>query len=196
MFRLSLLNDPLEQFKLWYDEALRNEALHPDAMVLATADSQGKPSARTVLYKGISNGGFFFFTNYQSRKARELDENPQVAWVFYWPTIYKQVRAEGWVESLTREESENYFETRPYEIQIAAWVSEQSQEIPNREYLISRYKEYQENFQSNVRCPKFWGGFRLIPDRMEFWIGQEHRLHDRFCYFKENQKWKIVCLAP
>lgn len=196
MFRLDLLSDPLEQFKLWYDEAIRHETLHPDSMVLATADSKGKPSARNVLYKGISKGGFLIFTNCHSRKAHELDENPQAAWVFYWSKTYKQVRGEGRVERLTQDESEAYFETRSYESQIAAWVSEQSQEIPDREYLITRYKKYQEKFKDEVRCPEFWGGFRLIPDRMEFWVGQEHRLHDRFCYLKENQEWKIIRLAP
>ena len=196
MFQLDLLDDPLEQFKLWYDESGRNKVSNLDAMVLATADVKGKPSARTVLYKGITKGGFLVFTNYCSRKALELAENPYAAWIFYWPDIYKQVRGEGHVERLTREESEAYFETRPYESQISAWVSEQSQEIPNREYLISRYKKYREKFEDEVRCPECWGGFRLIPDRMEFWIGQDHRLHDRFCYLKENRQWRIIRLAP
>ena len=197
MFRLDLLDNPLEQFKRWYDEAGRNKISDPDAMVLATANLKGKPSARTILYKGIAKGGFLVFTNYNSRKALELAENPYAAWIFYWPDIYKQVRGEGYVERLTREESEAYFETRPHESQISAWVvSEQSQEIPSREYLISRYKKYREKFEGEVRCPKYWGGFRLIPDRMEFWVGKDYRLHDRFCYLKENLQWRIVRLAP
>lgn len=197
MFQLNLLEDPLEQFKVWYDEAVRKEVRDPQAMTLATA-KKAKPTARIVLYKGITEGGFLIFTNYYSQKAIDLSKNPYAAWVFYWPEIYKQVRGEGRVEKLTHEESKIYFETRPYESQISAWISEQSQEVPNREYLLDRYKEYQKKFPEKVRCPKFWGGFRLIPIRMEFWIGQEHRLHDRFCYLKEkeNQKWRIARLAP
>ncbi|QTS83934.1 pyridoxamine 5'-phosphate oxidase [Coxiella endosymbiont of Amblyomma nuttalli] len=194
--QLDLLNDPLEQFKLWHDEAEENKLSDPDAMTLATANLEGKPSARTVLYKGITKGGFLIFTNYYSRKALELAENPYATWMFYWPSIYKQVRGEGYVERLTREESEDYFETRPYESKISAWVSEQSQEIPSREYLISRYKKYREKFEDEVFCPEYWGGFRLIPNRMEFWIEQDHRLHDRFCYLKEKHQWKIIRLAP
>lgn len=196
MFQLELLEDPLKQFKLWYDEAGRNKVKNPDAMVLATTNLKGKPSARTVLYKGITKGGFLIFTNYYSRKALELTENPYAAWIFYWPDIYKQVRGEGYVERLTREESASYFATRPYESQISALASEQSQEIPNREYLVSRYKKYREKFGNNVSCPAYWGGFRLIPDQIEFWIGKDHRLHDRFCYLKENLRWKIIRLAP
>ena len=196
MFQLNFLDDPLEQFKLWYDEAGKNKINNHDAMVLATANLKGKPSARTVLYKDITKGGFLIFTNYYSRKALELAENPYAAWIFYWPDIYKQVRGEGHVERLTREESEAYFETRPYESKISAWVSEQSQEIPNREYLISRYKKYLEKFENEVCCPEYWGGFRLIPNQIEFWIGKDHRLHDRFCYVKENNQWRIIRLAP
>ncbi|AKQ33629.1 pyridoxamine 5'-phosphate oxidase [Candidatus Coxiella mudrowiae] len=196
MFRLDLLEDPLKQFKLWYDEAVRKKVHDPPAMTLATANSKSRPTARTVLYKGITKGGFLFFTNYHSRKAIDLSENPYAAWVFYWPEIYKQVRGEGHVEKLMCEESETYFETRPYESQISAWISEQSQEIPNREYLLNRYKKYREKFPEEVRCPEFWGGFRLVPTQMEFWTGQEHRLHDRFCYLKEDHKWRIIRLAP
>ncbi|MFW0094796.1 MAG: pyridoxamine 5'-phosphate oxidase [Coxiella endosymbiont of Haemaphysalis qinghaiensis] len=195
MFQLNLLENPLEQFKLWYDEAVQKKVYDPQAMTLATANKT-KPSARIVLYKGITKGGFLIFTNYYSQKAIDLSENPYAAWVFYWPEIYKQVRGEGQVEKLTREESETYFGTRPYESQISAWISEQSQEIPNREYLLNRYKEYQKKFPEEVYCPEFWGGLRLVPTRMEFWIGQERRLHDRFCYLKEDQNWRITQLAP
>ena len=196
MLQLDLLEDPLEQFKLWYDEAIQKEVRDPAAIVLATASLRGKPTARTVLYKGMTKGGFLIFTNYYSRKVSNLCENPYAAWVLYWPEIYKQVCGEGHVEKLTRKESGAYFKTRPYESQISAWSSEQSQEIPNRKYLLSQYKQYLEKFPGKARCPKFWGGFRLIPNRMEFWIGKEHRLHDRFCYLKENQKWRVIQLAP
>lgn len=192
-----LLEDPLEQFKLWYGEAIREEVHNLSAaMTLATTNLKGKPTARTVLYKGITKGGFLIFTNYYSRKVNDLLENPYAAWVFYWPKIYKQVRGEGHVKKLTRKESETYFKTRPYESQISAWISEQSQEIPNRKYLLNLHKKYRKKFPEEIHCPKFWGGFRLVPTRMEFWIGQKHRLHNRFCYLKENQKWRIVQLAP
>ena len=196
MFRLDLLENPLEQFELWYDEAIRKKVRDPQAMTLATVNSKIRPTARTLLYKGITKGGFLIFTNFYSQKAVDLAKNPYSAWVFYWPEIYKQVRGEGHVEKLTREESETYFETRPYESQISTWISKQSQEIPNREYLINHYKKYQKEFPEKVHCPEFWGGFRLVPNQMEFWVGQEHRLHDRFLYFKEGQKWKITRLAP
>lgn len=200
MFRLDLLEDPLEQFKLWYEEAATLKTVYdPLTMTLATANAKARPTARIVLYKGITKGGFLIFTNYYSQKGIDLAENPYAAWVFYWPEIYKQVRGEGHVEKLTYEESKTYFETRPYESQISAWVSEQSQEIPNREYLVNRYTKYRKTFpkEMGVQCPHFWGGFRLLPTRMEFWTGQDHRLHDRFCYFKEdNHKWRIIRLAP
>lgn len=198
MFRIDLLNNPLEQFQRWYEEAKQKNEPKFDAMTLATASANAKPSARIVLYKGIIRGGFVFYTNYYSQKSRNMTENPQAAIVFYWPLIQKQVRAEGRVEQLTREESESYFATRPYESKIGAWISEQSQEIPSREYLLSRYKKYCETFpvEREVRCPDYWGGYCLIPDRMEFWIAQEHRLHDRFVYTKKNEEWEIIRLAP
>ncbi|QHG92565.1 pyridoxamine 5'-phosphate oxidase [Coxiella endosymbiont of Amblyomma sculptum] len=198
MFRSNFLDNPLEQFELWYKEAQKEHtADDPSAMTLATANSKGKPTARTVLFKGISGGGLLFFTNYYSRKAKDLSENPNAAWVFYWPKIYKQVCGEGYVKKLARKESETYFETRPYESQINAWISEQSQEIPNRGYLIDRHQKYRKNFPEKVYCPEFWGGFRLIPIRMEFWIGKKHRLHDRILYLRQDDReWKIIRLAP
>ncbi|AJC50577.1 pyridoxamine 5'-phosphate oxidase [Coxiella endosymbiont of Amblyomma americanum] len=197
MCQLHFLDDPLEQFKLWYQEAVQKEH-HPAAMTLATANLKGKPTARTVLYKGVTKSGFLFFTNHRSRKIRDLSENPYVAWVFYWPRIYRQICGEGCINSLTREETESYFKTRSYESQISAWISEQSQEIPDRKYLLDRQKQYRKAFPKEVRCPNFWGGFRLMPTRMEFWIGRKHRLHDRFCYTKKNngQGWKVTRLAP
>jgi len=198
VFRIDLLNDPLEQFQRWYEEAQLKSEPQPDAMLLATASAAAKPSARVVLYKGIAKKGFLFYTNYYSHKARDIAENPYAAAVFYWPLIQKQVRIEGQVELLTREESESYFSTRPYESKIGAWVSEQSQEIPNREYLLSRYKKYCETFpvEHEVRCPEYWGGYRLVPNRMEFWIAQAHRLHDRFVYSRRDAEWEIIRLAP
>jgi len=197
MDKNDLLNDPLLQFKRWYEEIEKSSEESPDSMTLATVNVQGHPSARTVLYKGIDKGGFLIFTNYNSRKSKELMENPHAALVFYWPKVYRQVRIEGDVEKITKEESESYFKTRPYESKISAWISEQSKEIPNREYLLERHIGAQQKFsETDIACPDFWGGFRLIPNCMEFWIGGEHRLHDRFCYIKKGNQWRIKRLAP
>ncbi|WP_423064147.1 pyridoxamine 5'-phosphate oxidase [Candidiatus Paracoxiella cheracis] len=198
MHKEDLLSDPLKQFEHWYEEARKSGEESPDAMTLATANAKGCPSARVVLYKGIDKEGFLIFTNYNSRKSKELLENPHAALVFYWPKLYRQVRIEGKVKKITKAESQHYFNTRPYESKISAWVSEQSQEIPSREYLLERHIEGQQKFAEGeeVTCPDFWGGFRLVPDRMEFWLGAEHRLHDRFCYEKVGEQWKIKRLAP
>lgn len=196
MHRADLAENPLEQFLQWFEEAKGHKEVAFDAMTLATADSEGRPSARIVLYKGITEDGFVFYTNYQSRKSIELEENPYACLVFYWPGIYKQIRIEGKVERITREESDHYFETRAHESKIAAWISEQSQEIPDRKHLLTRYKKYEKRFDKEVRCPEFWGGYRLIPEHMEFWEGRDHRIHDRLCYLKENNQWKIIRLAP
>ncbi|OGO91668.1 MAG: pyridoxamine 5'-phosphate oxidase [Coxiella sp. RIFCSPHIGHO2_12_FULL_44_14] len=189
--------DPLEQFQLWYEEAKQSHEPAVDAMVLATADREGRPAARVVLYKGVERGGFRIYTNYHSRKARELVANPNAALVFYWSQSYKQVRIEGKVEKMTPKESERYFQTRPRESQLSAWVSEQSQIIPDRDYLTKRYRHYQQQFATGlIPCPPDWGGFLLFPERIEFWIGRDHRLHDRFCYQKQNGAWEIVRVAP
>lgn len=197
MHKRDLDSDPLKQFKRWYEEAKKSDEESLDAMTLATADAHGHPSARILLYKGIDKNGFLIYTNYNSRKSQELLENPYAALVFYWPKLYRQIRIEGCVKKITKKESQCYFKTRTYESKISAWVSEQSKEIPSREYLLERHIEGQKKFaQGEVTCPDFWGGFRLIPDRMEFWIGTEHRLHDRFCYEKKGESWEIKRLAP
>lgn len=197
MQKSDLLSDPAEQFKRWYQEAQQEHGGDADAMTLATANAKGRPSARTVLYKGMDEDGFLIFTNYNSRKAKEFIENPYAALVFYWPGIYKQVRIEGRMEKITQTASQKYFETRPFESKISAWVSEQSQPIPNREYLLERHRQYENEFKkTTVPCPDFWGGFHLIPEYFEFWLGRDHRLHDRFCYKKNKEAWEIVQLAP
>lgn len=197
MRKKDLLLDPLEQFKQWYEKAKVQEDPNLDSMVLATVSTEGKPSVRVVLYKGISQGGFLIYTNYHSRKAQDLLANPSAALVFYWPKIYRQVRIEGEATKITKEESQQYFDTRHFESKIAAWVSEQSQTIPNREHLIKRHQKYRKEFKRDeVRCPDFWGGFRISPISMEFWIGREYRLHDRFLYTKTKAEWEIVRLAP
>ncbi len=192
----NLLADPIEQFKLWLEQELGHDHYDPMAMSLATIGSQNKPSCRIVLLKKVDNKGFTFYTNYHSHKGRDIAVNPSVALTFYWPVYYRQIRIEGDVEKLCREESIRYFDSRDGGSQIAAWVSEQSQVIPDRNYLLERYNKYRQQMSDEVRCPEFWGGYLVKPTKIEFWLGKDHRLHDRFCYIKENQQWKILRLAP
>ncbi len=148
------------------------------------------------LLKGFDENGFLFFTNYKSRKGKELIENPAAELLFYWRDLPRQVRISGKVEKVSREESEDYFRTRPLKSRIGAWASKQSEVIPDREYLEKQFKEFAKKYKEDVPLPPIWGGFRLIPERFEFWQGRENRLHDRICYIKKNNKWKIVRLAP
>jgi pyridoxamine 5'-phosphate oxidase len=188
--------NPVKQFAKWYKTVLKSGLKEPTAMTLATASKGGVPSARTVLLKGYDEKGFLFFTNYGSRKGRELSENPFAELLFYWMDLRKQVRISGRVEKISKEESKKYFKTRPLNSQIGAWASRQSEIIPDRKFLEEKYKEYSEKYKENVPLPPFWGGFRLIPERFEFWQGRENRLHDRICYMKKNGEWEIVRLAP
>jgi pyridoxamine 5'-phosphate oxidase len=167
-------------------------------MTLATSTPEGKPSARMVLFKGIKNGNFLFYTNYDSRKALELNSNPYAALVFFWPLIYRQVRLEGIVSKLTRIESEDYFRTRPRESQIAAWASHQSGKVASLSDLKKSYDDAVKKFEDKeVPCPPFWGGFKLAPKEIEFWLGQEHRMHHRFHFSKnEHGDWKQTFLNP
>ena len=188
--------NPVKQFAKWYKTVLKSGLKEPTAMTLATASKGGVPSARTVLLKGYDEKGFLFFTNYGSRKGRELSENPFAELLFYWMDLRKQVRISGRVEKVSKEESEKYFKTRPLNSQIGAWASRQSEIIPDRKFLEEKYKEYSEKYKEDVPLPPFWGGFRLIPERFEFWQGRENRLHDRICYLKKNGEWEIMRLAP
>jgi pyridoxamine 5'-phosphate oxidase len=189
--------DPLTLFRKWYREAAASGMLLPEAMALATATRTGQPSVRVVLHRGFSKGGFVFFTNYNSRKAVEILENPRAAFVFHWPAIERQVRAEGRIEKVTRAESDRYFKSRPRESRLSAWASPQSSEIPDRAFLEREYERVRAQYPgTTVPRPPFWGGFRLIPDRMEFWQGQPFRLHDRVCYVRKGQRWTSSRLAP
>jgi pyridoxamine 5'-phosphate oxidase len=196
--RADLSQDPFAQFRLWYEEALKLPGLkHPNAMALATVDATGRPSARMLLLKGFSAAGFQFFTNYGSRKGQELSFNPQGALCFYWDKLERQVRIEGAVERLSPQDSSAYFHTRPRLSQLGAWASPQSQEIPSREFLENKVQEMNKQFDGGpIPLPDFWGGYRLVPDRFEFWAQREGRLHDRFTYEKEGEEWRIVRLAP
>ncbi|MDO8549823.1 MAG: pyridoxamine 5'-phosphate oxidase [Ignavibacteria bacterium] len=188
--------NPFKQFEIWYQEILKSDVKEPTAMTLATASKKGFPSARTVLLKEYDEKGFLFFTNYESRKGKELIENPAAELLFYWMDLQRQVRISGKVEKTDREDSEQYFKTRPLKSRIGAWASKQSEIIPDREYLEKRFSEFEKKFKDDVPLPSNWGGFRLIPERFEFWQGRESRLHDRICYLKKNKEWEIVRLSP
>ncbi|MBV8586324.1 MAG: pyridoxamine 5'-phosphate oxidase [Verrucomicrobia bacterium] len=191
--------DPFVQFRSWFEESVRVAGSdEPNAMTLATAGKDGRPSARVVLLKGYGPNGFVFFTNYESRKAQQLAGNPFAALSFYWPWLERQIQIEGAIDRVTREESEKYFNRRPKGSRLGAIVSRQSEVIPSRELLERRLAELAATYaESDPPTPETWGGYRLAPDRFEFWQGRENRLHDRFCYVRTSQNaWRIDRLSP
>lgn len=193
-----LESDPLRQFQKWFGEAAAAQPVEPNAMTLATATKDGIPSARMVLLKGFDERGFVFFTNYESQKGRELEENPQAALVFYWPELERQARVTGQVSRVTREESEAYFQSRPVGSRLGAWASHQSQVIPNRELLEKRLEALTNEYQGrDIPLPPYWGGYRLAPRTIEFWQGRPNRLHDRLRYTRQGDgRWLIERLSP
>lgn len=190
--------DPIRQFQLWFDDAIAAQLPMPDAMTLATVTPDGRPTARMVLLKQVDAEGFVFFTNYNSNKAKQLEINPYAALVFYWTQLERQVRVEGKVSKTPAEESSAYFKTRPRESQIGAWASPQSEVVSAREVLEQRARELAEQYcDREIDCPAHWGGFRLAPDRIEFWKGRVGRLHDRILYeLQPDETWTIKRLAP
>lgn len=189
---------PSQQFRTWLKDALAANFHDPNAMVLSSVSSEGKPSSRIVLLKGFSEAGFQFYTNYQSRKGQELAENPFVSLVFWWDKLERQVRIEGQVKKVSREESEKYFHSRPRQSQLGAWSSQQSRVIENSEVLKESYKNITEEFENQeVPLPDYWGGYCVIPESIEFWQGQPGRLHDRLNYqLQSDGSWQIVRLSP
>lgn len=193
----SVCRNPIDQFSTWFEKALESGQTDANAMVLATATSAGKPSARIVLLKGFDEKGFRFYSNYESRKGKELEENPHASLCFYWPSLERQVRIEGDVKKLGRKESEAYFNSRPRESQIGAWVSRQSSGIMSRTELEENFIRLKEEFEGQeVPPPDFWGGYVLSPDAIEFWQGRRSRLHDRILYSRHKEEWEITRLAP
>ncbi|HIK05739.1 MAG TPA: pyridoxamine 5'-phosphate oxidase [Trichormus sp. M33_DOE_039] len=190
--------NPFIQFKKWFEQALAAQLPEPNAMTLATATRDGKPSARMVLLKDFDERGFVFFTNYNSRKGQELTANPQAALVFWWAELERQVRILGRVERVSEAESDYYFESRPANSRLGAWASEQSEVIPSREFLEQRMQELQIKYENQeIPRPPYWGGFRVIPNEIEFWQGRSSRLHDRLLYTSlEDGNWQIERLSP
>ena len=189
--------NPFEQFQVWFKDAMDRNVQQANAMTLATASRDGIPSARIVLLKGADERGFSFFTNFESRKGKQLAENPRAALLFHWPSLRRQIRIEGTVEKLSREESFEYFKSRPRKSRIGAWSSPQSAEIKDRAHLENQFRQYETRFRGkDIPLPDFWGGFRLVPVQFEFWQDRPNRLHDRIVYRMSKGDWLIVRLSP
>ncbi|HEY4327138.1 MAG TPA: pyridoxamine 5'-phosphate oxidase [Mucilaginibacter sp.] len=190
--------DPIKQFEVWFNDAKEANVPEFNAMTLATATTDGRPSARIVLLKGFYENGFIFYTNYLSRKGREINKNPNAALTFFWPEMERQVRIEGTIEKVSKGESEKYFHSRPQNSQVGALASPQSQEIPDRKTLEDKWNELAAEYEGKeVPKPSFWGGYILKPRMIEFWQGRPNRLHDRIVYKKvDNKNWKKSRLAP
>ena len=191
------LDDPIQQFAVWFGEALKSELLDTNAMTLATASHDGEPAARIVLLKGFDETGFVFFTNYESAKAADLERNPRACLLLFWAVLERQVRVTGRVSKTSTQESEKYFQSRPFESQIGAWASAQSRTLGDRASLEARYAELAAKYAGGpVPLPPFWGGYRVAPETIEFWQGRKSRLHDRLLYTKHAGTWVRSRLAP
>ncbi|SAK70037.1 pyridoxamine 5'-phosphate oxidase [Caballeronia hypogeia] len=190
--------NPVRQFQTWFAQALDAKLPEPNAMTLATVDAQGRPSARIVLIKGVDERGFVFFTNYESRKGRELATNSAASLLFHWIELERQVRVEGRVEKTSAEESDTYYESRPLGSRIGAWASDQSQPLESREALEAREREMIAKYGDAPPRPPHWGGYRVVPETIEFWQGRPSRLHDRIVYSRDSagDPWRIARLAP
>jgi pyridoxamine 5'-phosphate oxidase len=199
LHRKDLLPNPMQQFKIWFEESVRTAGdREPNAMTLATADREARPAARIVLLKGIDEHGFIFFTNYESRKGRDLAQNPRAALNFHWPWLERQIQIEGNVTRVSRDESQAYFDKRPLKSRLSAIISPQSSPVTSRIELERRFEEVSAQYADrNPLVPEFWGGYRVSPERIEFWQGRQNRLHDRFLYtLTMDGTWRIERLGP
>lgn len=188
--------NPIAQFTEWYQAYESLSPKDPNAFILSTVDADNRPHSRVLLLKGVDKGGFEFYTNYDSDKGQQMAQNPAVSMCFFWPEAERQVRIEGQVEKLSEAESTSYFKSRPHGSQVGAWVSPQSRTIDSRDFLEDRAREYSALYKGEVPKPPHWGGYRLIPERIEFWQGRSSRLHDRALYQKQDGAWRIERLAP
>ncbi len=195
--RNSLAKEPVRQFSDWFEQARKTDIADPTAMILATVDSSGRPSQRTVLLKYFDETGFVFFTNYQSRKAREIAQNTKVSLLFVWLELERQILITGDAKKISAADSAKYFMSRPKESQVAAWVSSQSHGLSSRQILLQKFTEMKKKFgEGKIPLPSFWGGYKVVPDEYEFWQGRKNRLHDRFYYTPSAGGWDIKRLAP
>lgn len=188
--------NPFIQFTNWFEQVIKAKIIDPNAMTLATASKKGIPSVRVILLKGYDKTGFTFYTNYGSRKGKELTENPNASLLFWWKEFERQIRIEGKVKKLSREESKDYFNLRPLKSRYGALASNQSEVVESREVLEKKFAELEKKFGDDPPIPENWGGYKLVPDRFEFWQGRSDRLHDRICYEKVEYDWKIFRLQP
>ncbi len=193
----NVLQSPIEQFRKWFDDALNAHVLEPNAMFLSTV-SKNKPHGRIVLLKGFDENGFVFYTNYRSNKGKEIEENSFASLTFFWGDVERQVRIEGKIAKVSSQESDEYYHSRPRGSQIGAWVSEQSTVIESRKVLEDRLLAFEEKFKNteNIPRPEHWGGYRVVPNSIEFWQGRLNRLHDRLIFTKIDKNWKIERLSP
>ena len=197
LHKRDLKSDPFEQFSLWFEDAGRADIALQNAMAVPSASRDGVPSVRMVLLKSFDDRGFVFYTHYDSEKGRQLQENPRAEFHFYWAPLDRQVRIRGTVEKTSREESETYFHSRPKESQWSAWASPQSEVVESRHKLEEMRAEIMKTYpEGTIPLPPFWGGFRLTPERFEFWSDGVHRYHDRFCYVREGASWTLSRMAP
>ncbi len=192
------LDNPIELFKKWFSEAEKNEINDPNAVAVATSDTNNQPNVRMVLLKGLSDKGFVFYTNFNSKKGKELKSNSKASLCFHWKSLRRQVRVIGDVEEVTSEEADEYYYSRPYKNKIGAWASSQSEKLDRRETFLKKIQEYEKKYseQNSVPRPSNWSGWRVIPKEIEFWLDGEGRIHERLVYYKENDNWKKKLLYP